>query len=91
MKSYLDVRFLQNVFLNLGLSNKNITDAECETLDSILNGKITGNTTYGSIVTYSCNPGYGLNGSSVRLCRSDKSWSGSPPTCEGMCIATFCR
>ena len=37
----------------------------------------------GTLVTYSCNPGYTLNGDTIRICRSDGTWSGSEPTCEG--------
>ena len=37
----------------------------------------------GSVVTYSCDTGYTLNGVMTRTCQSGGTWSGSAPTCEG--------
>ena len=34
-----------------------------------------------SVVAYSCDSGYVLNGSNSRFCQSDGTWSGSEPTC----------
>ena len=35
-----------------------------------------------SVVTYSCEPGFTLDGNSVRVCQSDGSgWDGSVPSC----------
>ncbi|XP_071964677.1 CUB and sushi domain-containing protein 3-like isoform X2 [Antedon mediterranea] len=40
-------------------------------------------TTYGEIVTYECEPGYGISsGNDWRMCGIDGSWSGEEPTCS---------
>ncbi|XP_064386408.1 uncharacterized protein LOC135334957 isoform X2 [Halichondria panicea] len=38
-----------------------------------------------TIATHSCNTGYTLNGDSVRVCQNDRTWNGSPPTCQVSC------
>ena len=47
--------------------------------------------TLGTIATYSCNQGFGLNGNAVRTCSEivditnpQADWSGNPPSCEGL-------
>lgn len=57
-------------------------EAPCKVLPPILHGQIEGERTYRSNVTYSCDVGYELSGASTRKCRSDRTWSGVPPTCE---------
>jgi len=37
---------------------------------------------FGSIVQYTCDPGYMLIGQSQRHCQGDRKWSGYAPTCE---------
>lgn len=37
----------------------------------------------GSVVRFSCEPGYVLRGSSERTCQANGSWSGTQPECEG--------
>lgn len=37
----------------------------------------------GSVVRFSCEPGYLLRGSSERTCQANGSWSGTQPECEG--------
>ena len=39
-------------------------------------------TTYNSVVTYTCDVGYTLQGSNSRTCQSDGQWSGSVPQCK---------
>ena len=41
-------------------------------------------TTYNSVVTYTCDVGYTLQGSNSRTCQSDGQWSGSVVQCSGM-------
>ncbi|KAK3090083.1 hypothetical protein FSP39_009008 [Pinctada imbricata] len=39
-------------------------------------------TTFGSYVTYQCDPGYSLSGSNTRACLSNSSWGGVTPSCR---------
>ena len=56
----------------------------CGDLSSPMNGSISGNlTVYPSIVTFSCDPGFILRGSSVRKCQSNGTWDGYETNCEG--------
>ena len=56
----------------------------CGGLSSPMNGSISGNlTVYPNIVTFSCDPGFNLRGSSVRKCQSNGTWDGYETTCEG--------
>ena len=49
-----------------------------------MNGSISGNlTVYPNIVTFSCDPGFILRGSSVRKCQSNGTWDGYKTVCEG--------
>ena len=43
-------------------------------------------TTYNSVVTYTCDVGYTLQGSNSRTCQSDGQWSGSVAQCQRMLI-----
>ena len=60
------------------------TAVDCDDLPAPDNGKLifSAGTTFGSIVTYSCNPGYKLVGLETRTCLEDKTWTGTAPTCE---------
>lgn len=51
--------------------------------DDILNGErnVSG-MLYNSIVTYKCDIGYNMTGSSQRTCLSSGSWSGTAPSCN---------
>ena len=44
-------------------------------------------TTYNSVVTYTCDVGYILQGSNSRTCQADAQWSGSVTQCTGMCLS----
>ena len=56
----------------------------CGGLSSPMNGSISGNlTVYPNIVTFSCDPGFILRGSSVRKCQSNGTWDGYETNCEG--------
>ena len=45
--------------------------------------RIFSQTTFNSIVMYTCNTNYMLSGEAMRICQADGTWSGSLPTCEG--------
>ena len=56
----------------------------CGGLSSPMNGSISGNlTVYPNIVTFSCDPGFILRGSSVRKCQSNGTWDGYGTVCQG--------
>ena len=47
------------------------------------NGQRTlSSTTYNSVVTYTCDVGYTLQGSNSRTCQTNGQWSGSVPRCN---------
>jgi len=57
-----------------------------------MNGDVdNANTTFGSVVRYSCNTGYKIEGNNTRVCQTNGSWTGKDPSCEGStltCVAT---
>ena len=60
----------------------------CGVLYSPMYGSISGNlTVYPNIVTFSCNPGFILRGSSLRKCQSNGTWDGYKTVCKG----TICK
>ena len=69
-----------------------LTAVDCGSLTVPDNGTVshTGGTTFGQTATYSCDTGYNLVGDSNRTCQAVGSWSGSPPTCEGIYAITVC-
>jgi hypothetical protein len=59
------------------------TIVDCGGLTDPSNGLVSAaTTTYGSTADYTCNPGYGLSGTSPRTCQADGTWSGTAPTCS---------
>ncbi|KAK2086448.1 Complement receptor type 2 [Saguinus oedipus] len=66
----------------------------CHPPPVIVNGKHTGmlaeNFLYRSEVSYECDPGFSLLGEKKLQCRSDGSWSGSPPQCLQSAPVTHC-
>ena len=74
-------RNLRNIFLIL-------TAVDCGPLTDPANGQVnhTAGTSLGQTATYSCNTGYNLVGDSTHTCQAIGEWSGSAPTCEGMCM-----
>ena len=62
----------------------------CGGLSSPMNGSISGNlTVYPNTVTFSCDPGFILRGSSVRKCQSNGTWDGYKTICEGTIFKLF--
>ncbi|XP_064386168.1 uncharacterized protein LOC135334780 isoform X2 [Halichondria panicea] len=64
----------------------------CSNLPSLTNGNVdygdagsTDNRPVGTVATYTCVPGYTLNGGITRTCGSDGMWSGSAPVCQLNC------
>lgn len=55
----------------------------CGPTTPIENGVIVGDVyTYGNSVTYICDEGFELTGTSDLICRADRTWSNSPPQCQ---------
>ena len=55
----------------------------CGRLSNPTNGRVTiSEDTVGGRATYTCNSGYDLFGSGIRICQNDGSWSGDEPVCE---------
>ncbi len=60
----------------------------CSDLIALTNGMISYNMGTASlrpvntVTTYTCNPGYTLNGDTTRTCESNGVWSGSYPVCQ---------
>lgn len=72
----------------LSILNSHVTTysiaKDCGALAVPLNGSTTGRkTTFPNTVTFSCHEGFLLNGSTVRRCQADGSWSGTETSCEG--------
>ncbi|KAI8480409.1 hypothetical protein Bbelb_418670 [Branchiostoma belcheri] len=61
---------------------------QCPTL-TLSNGAVSGSRGNGDTLTFTCNTGYNLVGSSTLTCQSDLTWSGSPPTCEALLCPTL--
>ena len=55
----------------------------CLNLVNPANGMVvvTGNSV-GDTATYTCDPGFELEGALTRTCQSNGTWSGIPPVCE---------
>ena len=58
------------------------TAVDCGPLDPPMDGSVTlTGTVFGSVATYSCNDGFGLEGEETRECQANSQWSGEAPTC----------
>ena len=61
-----------------------LTAKDCGTLAVPLNGSIdVRETTFPNEATFSCDEGFILNGSTVRRCQADATWSGTETSCQG--------
>lgn len=55
---------------------------DCRTPPNIDNGFTEySETVYNAELRYFCNPGFSLNGNSIRKCLENGNWSGVPPQC----------
>ncbi|XP_035660141.1 CUB and sushi domain-containing protein 1-like [Branchiostoma floridae] len=54
---------------------------QCLTLPAPVNGSISGGHYYGDQVIYSCDPGFDLVGTPIRICEDSQLWSGVQPSC----------
>ncbi|KAI8500845.1 hypothetical protein Bbelb_216630 [Branchiostoma belcheri] len=70
------------------------TPVLCSARAASANGAVspTGAVSYPNGVTFTCNPGYILNGAAAATCRADRSWSNPVPTCRDIdaCFANPC-
>ncbi|XP_019640486.1 PREDICTED: CUB and sushi domain-containing protein 1-like [Branchiostoma belcheri] len=66
-----------------GFKAKYSIAVQCPTLTAPANGALspTGTNSYQDVVTFTCNQGYELNGTSNLTCQADQMWSDSAPTC----------
>ena len=62
------------------------TVVDCGTPPEIDHGltSLSGGTVLGSLVTYSCEREYVLDGISTRQCQENSQWSGQSPICKRM-------
>ncbi|XP_066283044.1 sushi, von Willebrand factor type A, EGF and pentraxin domain-containing protein 1-like [Branchiostoma lanceolatum] len=54
---------------------------KCPDLVAPAHGSVTAGTLYGDTATYSCQSGYEIDGTAIRTCQADQTWSGMDPTC----------
>ena len=55
---------------------------DCGDLESPLFGEVNViNTTFESVANYTCQRGYSINGTSIRLCGGDGLWLDAMPQC----------
>ncbi len=72
-----------NLIDNAPLSDVVVT---CSLLPIPTNGqRSSSRRNYNDRVSFSCNTGYNLRGSSSRTCQSTGQWSGTHPTCHSKC------
>ena len=58
---------------------------DCSRPFALLHGDVqylSGGTSLGSELEYSCSRNYQLRGERIRVCKEDGTWSGEAPTCE---------
>ncbi|KAI8513809.1 hypothetical protein Bbelb_081330 [Branchiostoma belcheri] len=60
------------------------TAAQCALLSPPLHGSVSGSSSYGDVVHFTCEQGYRLVGKSSLTCLSDGTWNGNSPTCTAV-------
>ncbi|XP_078660839.1 uncharacterized protein LOC144905190 isoform X3 [Branchiostoma floridae x Branchiostoma belcheri] len=73
---------------------QNLCDAAyCGDPGAPVNGNRVGSYFAGNVVTFSCNPGFSVQGSATATCQSSGQWSSAVPTCvaNDPCLATPCQ
>jgi CUB/sushi domain-containing protein len=79
---YAIVNSIINEYIVTKINSTTVIAVNCGNLTDISNGSVTfSETTFGSIATYSCDEGFGLQGSTERVCETIGQWSGSEPSC----------
>ena len=76
-----------NVFIK-SIPSNSIHAGVCPDLTPPTSGAVSynpvGSRLLNTVATYRCNTGYVLTGgTTTRTCQSDRTWSGSEPTCQG--------
>ena len=77
------------IYGNIGLCDvfRFVTAVDCGNLTDLANGQVDHTAgTFGQTATYSCNTGYSLVGNRTQTCQAAGNWSGSAPTCQGVCV-----
>ena len=65
------------------------TAIDCGPLRSPTNGSVFGlKTIYPNLLRFECEEGFTLNGSPVRNCQANGTWSGEDTFCQGNCTKT---
>jgi CUB/sushi domain-containing protein len=68
------------------------TERSCGHPGTLEYGVITGNDfTYGKVVSFKCNNGFLLTGSSARTCQTNGIWTGTQPTCNGRYFEVYVK
>ncbi|CAH1262671.1 CSMD3 [Branchiostoma lanceolatum] len=61
----------------------------CPAVTAPDHGAVTGGNTYGEVVTYFCEIGYDIIGTSTRTCQDSQQWSGNQPYCSKIQCSTL--
>ena len=83
VSKYISISIITTIFLLLCTSPFSSLVVDCNDPGTPFKGsRSLSATTYSSEVTYQCDDGYVLQGSTRRRCQADGSWSENLPSCE---------